>query len=70
MPLGVPIIVNPDGTVTIVPPAKDGFVAQAQKGAAIVIHVLFSRGMRPYEIAIAAAVLKALEKSFGFHVGF
>jgi hypothetical protein len=64
----VPVVVHPDGTVTVLR-GRPGFIAQAKVGAAVVIHVLFSRGVRPYEVAIGVAILKALEKSFGFHIG-
>lgn len=67
MPLGVPIVVHPDGSVSVVPPPGPG---EARKVADTIAKVVFSRPMRPYEIALALALFKALEKAFGFHLGY
>ena len=66
--MGVPVVVHPDGSVHAVP--APGFVDHAKAAFFGVVHVLASRPMRPYEAAIGLACLKALEKAFGFKIGF
>lgn len=68
MPLGTPIVVHPDGSITYI--KTEGFVADAKKAGNAVWKVVVSRPVRPIEIALALAVLRGVEKTFGFNVGF
>lgn len=64
MPDVPPVVTSP---APIPPKPSDSKTTAVLKA---VYNVLISRPVRPYEIALALACLKAAEKAAGFSVGF